>query len=251
MRVGGDVQAQEILLRQEFGIERLALVVGGSMGAQQTWEWAVRFPDKVLRAAPIAGTAQDTPHDFLFTQTLMDAITSDPGWNGGEYASAADVADGLRRHANLWAVMGLTTEFWKTEFWRGIAPVVEGLGWTTFAEFQQNFARLLFGLMDPNALLSMGWKWQRGDVGPQHRRRSRRRAGPDRRHRVRDADRGRTCSSRRGLPSPSSSSPRTASCGCCTASPATSVCSGSSRLPGRGRPAPEDLLARRTLNRCR
>ena len=164
VRIGDDVRAQEILLRQEFGIERLALVVGGSMGAQQTWEWAVRFPDQVLRAAPIAGTAQNTPHDFLFTQTLMDAITSDPGWNGGEYAAAADVADGLRRHADIWAVMGLTTDFWKTEFWRGIAPVVEGLGWTTFAEFQQNFTRLLFGLMDPNALLSMGWKWQRGDV---------------------------------------------------------------------------------------
>ena len=164
VRIGDDVRAQEILLRQEFGIERLALVVGGSMGAQQTWEWAVRFPDQVLRAAPIAGTAQNTPHDFLFTQTLLDAITSDPGWNGGDYTSPSDVADGLRRHADIWAVVGLTTDFWKTEFWRGISPVVEGLGWSTFAEFQQNFVRLLFGLMDPNALLSMGWKWQRGDV---------------------------------------------------------------------------------------
>jgi homoserine O-acetyltransferase len=31
----------------------------------------------VLRAAPIASTAQNTPHDFLFTQTLMDV---GPGW---------------------------------------------------------------------------------------------------------------------------------------------------------------------------
>jgi homoserine O-acetyltransferase/O-succinyltransferase len=38
------------------------------------------------------------------------------------------------------------------------------LGWDTFVEFQENFTRLLFGMMDPNALLSMGWKWQRGDV---------------------------------------------------------------------------------------
>lgn len=164
VRIGDNVHAQQLLLRQEYGIEQLALVVGGSMGAQQTWEWAVRFPDQVLRAAPIAGTAQNTPHDFLFTRTLMEAITSDPGWNGGEYASHTDVADGLRRHADIWAVMGLTTDFWKTEFWRGIPPVVEGLGWNTYEEFQDNFMRLLFGLMDPNALLSMGWTWQRGDV---------------------------------------------------------------------------------------
>jgi homoserine O-acetyltransferase/O-succinyltransferase len=164
VRIGDDVRAQEQLLREHLGITQLALVVGGSMGAQQTYEWAVRFPDKVLRAAPIAGTAQNTPHDFLFTQTLMDAITSDPGFNGGEYAAHTDVAAGLRRHADIWAIMGLTTDFWKTEFWRGIPPLVEGLGWETFEEFQQNFTGLIFGLMDPNALLTMAWKWQRGDV---------------------------------------------------------------------------------------
>jgi homoserine O-acetyltransferase/O-succinyltransferase len=56
-------------------------------GAQQTYEWAVRFAEKVLRAAPIAGTAQNPPHDFLYTEALVEAITSDPGWNGGEYTS--------------------------------------------------------------------------------------------------------------------------------------------------------------------
>ena len=60
VRIGDDVVAQERLLREHFGIEMLALVVGGSMGAQQTYEWAVRFPEKVLRAAPIAGTARNT-----------------------------------------------------------------------------------------------------------------------------------------------------------------------------------------------
>ena len=164
VRIGDDVRAQEQLLREHFGIERLALVVGGSMGAQQTWEWAVRFPDKVVRAAPIAGTAQNTPHDFLFTRTLLDAITSDPGFNGGEYAAPTDVIAGLHRHADIWATMGLTTDFWKTEFWRGIPPLVEGMQFETYDDFQNGFIRLLFGLMDPNALLTMGWKWQRGDV---------------------------------------------------------------------------------------
>ena len=93
--VGDDVRAQEQLLREAFGVEELALVVGGSMGAQQTWEWAVRFPDQVKRAAPIAGTARTTHHDALYTQNLMDAIMSDPGWNGGAYASAEEVAEGL------------------------------------------------------------------------------------------------------------------------------------------------------------
>ena len=157
VRIGDDVVAQERLLREHFDIERLALVVGGSMGAQQTYEWAVRFPEKVARAAPIAGTAQNTPHDYLFAETLNEAIWSDPGWNGGEYASNAEVADGLKRHAHLWGVMGMSTEFWKQEGWRA-------LEFTSKEEFLTEFLEPYFTVMDPNDLLAQAWKWQRGDV---------------------------------------------------------------------------------------
>lgn len=157
VRIGDDVVAQERLLREHFGIETLQLVVGGSMGAQQTYEWAVRFPEKVLRAAPIAGTAQNTPHDFLFAEALSEAITSDPGFAGGEYASNADVAAGLTRHAHIWAVLGFSTEFWKRELWRA-------LEFDTREAFLTGFLEPYFTAMDPNNLLCMAWKWQRGDV---------------------------------------------------------------------------------------
>src|SRR4051794_1436485 len=157
VRIGDDVVAQERLLRQEWGIETLQLVVGGSMGAQQTYEWAVRFPEKVLRAAPIAGTAQNTPHDFLFTKALVEAITSDPGFNGGEYTSNAQVEAGLRRHAGIWAVLGFSTEFWKQEGWRA-------LEFDSKEAFMEGFLEPYFTVMDPNDLLAMAWKWQRGDV---------------------------------------------------------------------------------------
>lgn len=157
VRIGDDVVAQERLLREHFGIETLQLVVGGSMGAQQTYEWMVRFPGRVRRAAPIAGTAQNTPHDALFATALMDAITSDPGYAGGEYASNADVVDGLKRHAGLWAVLGFSTEFWKQEVWRA-------LDFGSKEEFLEGFLEPYFTQMDPNDLLCMAWKWQHGDV---------------------------------------------------------------------------------------
>lgn len=157
VRIGDDVVAQERLLREHFGIDRLALVVGGSMGAQQTYEWAVRFPEKVLRAAPIAGTAQNTPHDFLFTEALNEQIWSDPGWNDGEYTSNQDVVDGLTRHAHLWAIMGFSTEFWKQEVWRA-------LEFESKEAFLEGFLEPYFTVMDPNDLLATAWKWQRGDV---------------------------------------------------------------------------------------
>jgi homoserine O-acetyltransferase len=157
VRIGDDVVAQERLLREHFGIEQLALVVGASMGAQQTYEWAVRFPDKVRRAAPIAGTAQNTPHDFLFTKTLIEAITSDPGWNDGEYKLHTAVEAGLKRHAGIWAVLGLSTEFWKQEVWRA-------LEFGSKEQFLIEFLEPYFTVMDPGDLLCQAWKWQRGDV---------------------------------------------------------------------------------------
>ena len=113
VRIGDDVRAQHELLTVKYGLKSLALVVGGSMGAQQTYEWAVRYPDFVKRAAPIAGTAKNTEHDFVRTETLSEAITSDPGFNGGKYDSPIDVAAGLHRHAKLWTVMGWSTEFFR------------------------------------------------------------------------------------------------------------------------------------------
>jgi homoserine O-acetyltransferase len=157
IRIGDDVCAQHRLVTDKFGLTRLALVVGGSMGAQQTYEWAVRYPDMVKRAAPIAGTARNTLHDFVFTETLVEAITSDPGYAKGFYHSPEDVREGLLRHAKMWAVMG-----WSTEFFQQNRHKV--LGFSSLDDFIVNFMAAYFAPMDPNDLLCMAWKWQRGDV---------------------------------------------------------------------------------------
>ena len=114
-------------------------------------------PEKVKRAAPIAGTAKNTPHDFIFTETLIEAITSDPGFRDGWYVSPQEVREGLHRHARIWSVMGFSTEFWKEEQWRP-------LGFASADDFQVGFVDAYFEVMDPNDLLCMAWKWQRGDV---------------------------------------------------------------------------------------
>lgn len=160
VRIEDDVRAQHRLLTRHFGIHRLALVVGGSMGAQQVYEWAVRYPEMVERAAPIAGTACNTEHDFLFTETLIEAILTDPGFKDGRYTKSSDVAKGLKSHAKLWTVMG-----WSTEFFRLGRHQV--LGFESMQTFVDDFMTGYFAPMDPNNLLCMAWKWQRGDVSRQ------------------------------------------------------------------------------------
>ncbi|MEJ9212046.1 alpha/beta fold hydrolase [Bacillus smithii] len=157
VRISDDVRAQHKLVTEKFGINTLQLVVGWSMGAQQTYEWAVRYPEMVKRAAPIGGTAKNTPHDFLFTETLIEAITSDPAFQDGWYEDHQQVHRGLRRHSRIWAVMGLCTEFYKQEQWRR-------LGFSSLDDFLVGYWDNWFLPMDPNNLLCMAWKWQRGDV---------------------------------------------------------------------------------------
>ena len=157
VHIGDDVRAQHKLLTEKFDIKSLALVIGGSMGAQQTYEWAVRYPEMVKRIASIAGTAKNSEHDFLFTDTLVDAITSDPGFNGGYYESPSNVRQGLLRHAKMFAVMG-----WSTEFYQQGRP--RALGFSSIDDFIINFMNSYFCVMDPNDLICMAWKWQRGDV---------------------------------------------------------------------------------------
>ena len=157
VRIADDVRAQHKLLTEVFGIDSLALVTGGSMGAQQTYEWAVAYPDMVRRAAPIAGTAKTTDHDFLFAESVRDTLLADPKFNGGDYAASSDVAAGLRSQAKLWAVMG-----WSTEFYVQQRP--KALGFDTIDAFIDGFMNGYFGPMDPNDLLCMAWKWQRADV---------------------------------------------------------------------------------------
>jgi homoserine O-acetyltransferase len=154
-----DIRAQHRLVTEEFGIQELELVLGWSMGAQQTYEWAVRFPEMVKRAAPIAGTAKVTPHDQLFIDTLTEAIRSDPAWNDGFYTEPHAVMRGLKRHAQIWSVMGLCTQFYHYD-----EQTWEQAGFTSVEDLMANFWENWFLRMDPNDLLTMANKWQHGDV---------------------------------------------------------------------------------------
>ncbi len=154
--IADDVRAQHRLITEKFGIEQLALVLGGSMGAQQTFEWAVRFPDAVKRAAPIAGTAKATPHNRFLVQTFIDAIAADRSFDGGWYQDGA-VHRGLRNHARVFAAAGFTQDLFNKAAWRD-------LGFTSVDDFVTGFVENHFLPQDPNNLILLAQKWQGGDV---------------------------------------------------------------------------------------
>jgi homoserine O-acetyltransferase/O-succinyltransferase len=158
LSIGDDRRAQQKLLTDLFGINRLALLVGGSMGGQQVYEWAVTEPEMVERAAVIAATARISLHQKIFVDTLVEAITSDPAWNGGWYASGFGVRNGMDRMAKIVATLGWSTQFYQSERWKTL------LGMSSLDDFINGVMKAYFEPMDPNVLLCEMHKWQRADV---------------------------------------------------------------------------------------
>ncbi len=81
----GDQVAVESLLADRLGVRRWASVVGGSMGGMRALEWLVAAPDRVASSLVLAVGAVASA-DQIATQTTQSlAITSDLGWQGGDY----------------------------------------------------------------------------------------------------------------------------------------------------------------------
>lgn len=80
-----DQVSAEIALLDLLGIERLASVVGGSMGGMRVLEWMVGAPERVASALVLAVGARATADQIGTQTTQITAITSDPAWQGGDY----------------------------------------------------------------------------------------------------------------------------------------------------------------------
>ncbi len=78
-----------------LGIEKLLAVAGGSMGGMQVLEWAVRYPECVASAFPIATTGRHSAQQIAFNEVGRQAIMADPDWNEGNYYSSKPPARGL------------------------------------------------------------------------------------------------------------------------------------------------------------
>jgi homoserine O-acetyltransferase len=111
------VRAQRALLEQ-MGVQRLALVMGGSIGGQQALEWTIAYPNCVDRVVVLAAGARLSAQGIALNEIGRRAITADPRWQDGAYAPGAGPADGL-----------------------AIARMVAMLSYTSAAELDARFGR--------------------------------------------------------------------------------------------------------------
>ncbi|HLH39171.1 MAG TPA: alpha/beta fold hydrolase [Bryobacteraceae bacterium] len=80
------IHADYRLLAEHLGVKHLRLVMGTSMGAMHSWLWGEMYPDFMDALMPLASApVQIAGRNRLLRDMIMDAITSDPEYNHGDY----------------------------------------------------------------------------------------------------------------------------------------------------------------------
>ncbi|MFF3984549.1 homoserine O-acetyltransferase [Streptomyces sp. NPDC001797] len=80
-----DQVAAEAGMADALGIDRWALVVGGSMGGMRAVEWAVTHPERTGALLLLATTAAASAEQIAWANIQAHAIRGDPHWQGGDY----------------------------------------------------------------------------------------------------------------------------------------------------------------------
>lgn len=82
------VDAQRRLLVEGLGVTHLRLVMGTSMGCMHAWVWGTRYPGFADGLVPLAcAPTAIAGRNRMVRRLIMDAITGDPEWKDGNYAT--------------------------------------------------------------------------------------------------------------------------------------------------------------------
>ncbi|SNB73292.1 homoserine O-acetyltransferase [Arboricoccus pini] len=150
-----NVRLQHALLTQRLGVEHLRLVTGWSMGACQAYQWAAQYPGMVRSAVPIAGSARTASYNKIFLLALRRALTLDPVYADGFYASPP--IRGLKAFAAIYAGWGTSEPFFRLGHY-------ERFGAKNHAEFLEYFWEPFYLGHDANNLLTQLKTWELGDI---------------------------------------------------------------------------------------
>jgi homoserine O-acetyltransferase len=154
-----NVACQYRLVREHLGVDRVRLVVGYSMGAQQAFEWGALHSDMVEAIAPFCGSARTSPHNRLFLDGVRAALLADGTFADGRYETVP--VKGMRAFGVVYAGWAFSQDFFRDEEYRK-------LGMNSVDDVVA-FVEGYFGRRDPNDLLAMLWTWWHADISMNER----------------------------------------------------------------------------------
>lgn len=150
-----NVAAQRRLLHEVFEVERIALIYGWSMGAQQALHWGALYPDEVERLCAVCSSAKTSPHNLVFIEGVKAALTGDAAWRDGWFEGKPE--RGLRAMGRVYAGWAMSQAFYRDGLY-------EHFGVSTIEDFIVQFWEANFLRRDANDLLAQLQIWARSDI---------------------------------------------------------------------------------------
>lgn len=175
-----NVRAQYELVTKELGIKHARVVLGWSMGAGQSYQWATQYPDFMDLIVPFCGSAKTSLHNKVFLEGVKSALLSAQndssigvaleerkkenfvqGTDGKWTKEQRDM--GLKALGRVYAGWGFSQAFYREKLYE-TAPT---LGYKSLEDFMVNFWEAWALSKDPENLLVMLYTWQAGDCSAQ------------------------------------------------------------------------------------
>lgn len=152
-------------LTDALGVEKWALLAGGSMGGMQALGWVEMYPERFRSAYITASAARHNAMQIGFNEVGRQAIYADPDWQGGFYSPERPPVKGLAVARMLGHMTFLSSEAFDHKFGRTIQ---EGSGTQFSVESYLNYQGKKFtDRFDANSLVLLTKALDNFDFGPQ------------------------------------------------------------------------------------
>ena len=172
-----DVADSAVHVVRALGIERLACVIGNSMGGMTALALLHRHPGISRTHINVSGSARALPFSIAVRSLQREAIRLDPNWNDGHYSEDSYPESGMRIARKLGVITYRSALEWDGRFGRvrleSDRPDEEPFGLEFQVEsYLEGHARRFVRRYDPNSYLylsrSMDWfdlaEYAGGDV---------------------------------------------------------------------------------------
>jgi S-formylglutathione hydrolase FrmB len=141
-----NVRAQHELVTKHLNIQHAFAVLGWSMGAGQTYQWATQYPDFMDLVVPFCGSAKTSLHNQVFLEGVKTALLAAKGASSGgisqgevlsrnEYRTwtAEEKKVGLKALGRVYAGWGFSQAFYREKLYESV------LGFKGLDDFMTNF----------------------------------------------------------------------------------------------------------------
>jgi homoserine O-acetyltransferase len=141
-----------------LGIERVAAVIGPSLGGMTVLAYCALFPGEADHLVTLSGGARAAPFAIALRSLQREMVRSDPAWRGGNYEPGRGPRLGLRLARKLGTITYRSAAEWDERFGRRRVPETAGLSGDFRPQFEveaylEHQAQRFADAFDANAYL--------------------------------------------------------------------------------------------------